>query len=157
MTIVCVDLVARRISTMPGVPGEGAPSAGPVLTSLAYPIETTESLDVAASMAWGAMRDAVGHVNVSASWQAGTLTVTIEYETWAVPAEPLDVSASWQAGTLTVTIEYETWAVPAEALDVSASWQAGALTTVLNPISHADPADDEGLDLGATWVAGTLA
>ena len=153
MTIVALDFVSRRIATLEGAPGT-ATTFGPTLTSLIYPIEVTHSLDVSTGMAWGALGDPVGELDVSSSWVSGALNATIEYES-ASASDGLDLTSSWVSGTLTATIEYETTSA-SDGLDSSSSWVSGTLTVVINYIHHADSATDEGLDVSSSWVSGTL-
>lgn len=156
MTIICLDFVSRRISTMAGTPGAGAPGAGPVLTSLVYPLEVVESLDASTSVVRGWMQDPVDHIDVGSDLVSGALTATIEYETENADPEAVDAVSDLVGGVLTTVIEYETFDADVEALDVSTDVQAGALVVAINYVTHTDPATDEGLDVASYLVSGSL-
>lgn len=158
MTIICFDLATRRISTMAGTPGDGAPSTnGPVLTSLVYPLEVVEAVDVASALVFGFEYDPVGHIDVVSDLVSGSLTATIEYESFDTEAEAIDVATDLVTGALTVTIEYESHDANPENVDVTSDLAAGSLTVVINYITHEDPATDEGFDVSSDLVSGTLA
>lgn len=156
MTIICLDFVSRRISTMAGTPGAGAPGVGPILTSLVYPIEVLESLDASSSVIRGWMQDPVDHIDVASDLVSGALTATIEYESFNADPESIDVATDLLSGVLTTVIEYESLTADPEAVDVSSSLTAGALTTTINYVTHTDPATDEGIDVASYLVSGSL-
>ena len=156
MTIICLDFVSRRISTMAGTPGAGAPGVGPILTSLVYPIEVIESLDASSSVIRGWMQDPVDHIDVASDLVSGALTATIEYESFNADPEAIDVSSDAVSGVLTTVIEYESITSDPESIDVSSALVSGTLTVVINYVTHTDPATDEGIDVASYLVSGSL-
>lgn len=156
MTIICLDFVSRRISTMAGTPGAGAPGVGPVLTSLIYPIEVIESMDASSSVIRGWTQEPVDNIDVVSTLVGGALTATIEYESHTAPPEAVDVVSDLASGALTTVIEYESHTVPPEGIDVASALAAGSLTVTINYVTHTDPAEDESLDVASYLVSGSL-
>jgi hypothetical protein len=156
VTIIAFDVVTRRLSTAPGVPAVGVPPR-PVMTSLLFPIEIVESMDVGANLARGEFWDTVGALDVASDLASGSLVATIAYKT-AEPADVngLDVAADLASGSLTVVIAYKT-AEPADinALDVASDLAAGSLVVVITYVDHTIP--PEGLDVSSDLVSGSLA
>lgn len=158
MTIIVLELMTLRLSTMSGRPGLGSappppPAAGPLLTSLLYPIEVVERMDVAPLHPTGHAWQPVDYLDVAGGVDSGALTPTIEYEALAAEIEALDVAAGIDAGTLTVLIEYETLTADPEGIDVAAAIDSGSNTTVINYIGQ-DVSD--ALDVSAGLVSGSL-
>lgn len=156
MTIVCLDFVSRRISTLDGTPGPGLPPAGPVVTSLLYPLEVVEGVDVGASFEDGWWYEPTDQIDVSASLVSGTLTETIVYKTLPTPDDAIDVVADLVSGDLQTVIAYKTIPTVDDAIDVSASLESGTLVATINYVTYTDPADDEGFDVSASLESGTL-
>lgn len=127
-----------------------------VLSSLLYPIEAIEHMDVASDLSEIWMQDPVDHLDVSSSLVSGTLTATIEYETVPADAESLDVTSDLLDAVLTTVIEYEEFSADHEAIDVSSDLVSGTLTVAINYVTHVDPADDEAIDVSSDLVSGSL-
>ena len=156
MTIICLDFVSRRISTMAGTPGAGAPGVGPILTSLVYPIEVIERMNATTAVVRGWMQDPVDHIDVASDLVSGALTATIEYESITADPEALDVLSDLSIGVLTTVIEYEAITADPEAIDVSSALTGGSLVVTIIYVTHEDPADDEELDVASYLVSGSL-
>lgn len=159
MTIIVLELMTRRLSTMAGVPGEGTeppppPAAGPLLTSLLYPIEVVERMDVAPEAPTGHMWYPVDDLAVAAGVDSGTLDVTIAYKTLDAEVEAIDPLGDLDGGVLEVVIEYETLTAEVEALDVLAGVDSGLLEVVINYINQ-DVL--EALNVSAALDSGALA
>lgn len=159
MTIIVLELMTRRLSTMAGVPGEGSappppPASGPILTSLLYPIEVVEGMDVAPLAPTGHVWDPVDHLDVSAAAEIGELTVTIEYESLTAEIEAIDPEGGADSGVLTVVIEYETLDAGAEEMEVLGGVDSGVLEVVINYINQDV---QEALDVSAGLDSGVLA
>lgn len=158
MTIIVLELMTRRLSTMAGVPGDGSappppPAAGPLLTSLLYPIEITERMDVAAVNVEGHVWNPVDDLDVGADLDSGSLVATINYVALTADPEALDVLGGLDSGSLIVVIEYETLTADPEALDVLGGLDSGSLVVVINYINQ-DVQD--ALDVSAGLDSGVL-
>lgn len=159
MTIIILELMTRRLSTMAGRPGLGdappppPPPAGPMLTSLIYPLEVVESIAAGAGSIAGAMWYPVDDLDVGGGIVSGELTTMIDYKSLTADYEALDVAAAVDSGVITVLIEYETLTADAEGFDVAGGLDSGTLTTVINYINHDTNAE---LDVSAGLVSGSL-
>ncbi len=153
-------LGGHRFWTVTGVleiPDRFSTLTYPVLTSLVYPLEIIEVLDVSSDLESGSTTDVVGNIDVASDMEAGVLTVTIAYrQTYALP-EQIDVTSDLESGVLTVTIVYQLQYASPEQIDVASDMESGVLTVTINYITHYDPADDEGFNVSSNLVAGTLA
>lgn len=128
----------------------------PILTSLVYPIEVIEQINVTAGQMLGSAFDSIGNLDVSSDIVSGTLIVTIAYQQFRADPEQLDVSTDIVSGTLTVTIAYQQLRVDSEAFDVASDMISGTLTTTINYVVHYDPATDEEFNVSSNLVSGTL-
>ena len=159
MTIIILELMTRRLSTMAGRPGLGTdpppppPAAGPLLTSLIYPLEVVEGFDGDTGPMTGHMWTPVDDLDVAGGIDSGAITVLIEYEAITAETEALDVVGDIDSGSVTVLIEYESITAETEALDVAGGIDSGTVTVVINYINHDTFAE---LDVSAGLVSGSL-
>lgn len=158
MTIIILDLMTQRLSTMAGLPGVGAgppppPPAGPMLTSLIYPLEVVDGFDGAAGHITGHVWTPVDDLDVAGGIDSGSITVLIAYIGITADTEALDVAAGIDSGVITVLIEYEAITAETQALDVAGGIDSGAVTVVINYINHDTFAE---LDVSAGLVSGSL-
>lgn len=159
MTIIVLELMTRRLSTMAGVPGEGTappppPASGPILTSLLYPIEIVERMDVAPVDAEGHVWNPVDDLDVGADVDSGSLVATINYVGITADTEAIDPLGDVDSGLLVVVIEYETLTADPEALDALGDVDSGTLVVVINYINQDV---QEALDVSAGLDSGVLA
>lgn len=159
MTIIVLELMTRRLSTMSGVPGEGTeppppPAMGPVLTSLLYPIEVVERMDVAPLTVAGHMWDPVDNLDVSAAVDDGSINVVIDYETLDAEIEAIDPLADLDGGEVVTVIAYVSITADEEELAVAGGLDSGLLEVVINYINQDV---QEALDVSAGLDSGVLA
>lgn len=152
MTIICLDFESRRISTMAGRPGLGA-EPGPVLSSLIYPIEVIDALDVVSPTVRSSLMEPVDELSVSSSVEAGDLIVTIAYQTINA-ADSVNVSSDVEAASIETIISYETIDAAPESISVSSDVASGSLEVVIVYVVHTIP--PEGLDVSSTLESGSL-
>lgn len=159
MTIIVLELMTRRLSTMAGVPGEGSeppppPAMGPILTSLLYPIEVVERMDVAPLAPTGHVWNPVDDLDVSAGLDDGSINVTIQYVGITAETEAIDTLADLDGGNAETVINYETLTADVEAIDPLGGLDSGLVEVVINYINQ-DVL--EALDVSAGLDSGVLA
>lgn len=159
MTIIVLELMTRRLSTMAGVPGEGSeppppPAMGPILTSLLYPIEVVEGMDVAPLAPTGHIWNPVDDLDVSAGLDDGSINVTIQYVGITAETEAIDTLADLDGGNAETVINYETLTADVEAIDPLGGLDSGLVEVVINYINQ-DVL--EALDVSAGLDSGVLA
>ncbi len=159
MTIIVLELMTRRLSTMAGVPGEGTeppapPPSGPILTSLLYPIEVVEGMNVAPLAFTGHVWNPVDDLDVSAGLDDGSIDVTIQYVGIDAELEAIDPLADLDGGSVDTVINYETLTADVEAIDPLGGLDSGLLEVVINYINQ-DVL--EALDVSAGLDSGVLA
>lgn len=159
MTIIVLELMTRRLSTMAGVPGEGTeppppPAMGPILTSLLYPIEVVERMDVAPLAPSWHVWNPVDDLDVSAGLDDGSINVTIQYVGITAETEAIDTLADLDGGNAETVINYETLTADVEAIDPLGGLDSGLVEVVINYINQ-DVL--EALDVSAGLDSGVLA
>lgn len=127
-----------------------------VLTSLLYPLEVIERLDVLPGELTGSVTDAVGTIDVSSRMLSGDLAVTIAFKNFRSDPENIDVQSRILSGDLIVTIAFKSFRADPENIDVASNMVAGTLTTTIQYVTHYDPAGDEGVNVSSNIVSGTL-
>lgn len=128
-----------------------------ILTSPLYPIEVVESFNASEALALnGYFTEPVDNIDVEATLANIALEVVIVYQTQSMDPDEINVTADLISGLLETVIEYETHTTPPDAIDVNGTLLSATLLVVINYITHLDPGDDEGIDVNATLLGGTL-
>lgn len=127
-----------------------------VLTSLLYPLEIIEEMNVGGTLLSGHMWDDVGSLDVTAILLGGAIEVMIAYKTITADPEGFDVTATLLGGAIEVMITYEEITADPEGFDVAATLLGGEIETMINYIVYEDPASDEGINVGATLLGGII-
>lgn len=127
------------------------------LTSLIYPIDVVESLDVAANMPSINVYNPVDTIDVTATLLALSMPVVVAYKTINSEPESIDVAATMLDLTLTTVIAYKTLTASVENFDVAATMLALHVEHVINYVELIDDPSDEGFNVTATLLGVHLA
>lgn len=127
-----------------------------ILTSLIYPLEVIENLDVQTATVLGNFTDSVGNIDVTSDLLIGDLDVVIAYQQLRAESEQFDVASDLLSGDLDVVIAYQQIRAESEQFDVATDILAGTLTVIINYVTHYDPPSDEEFNVSSDIVSGTL-